>query len=114
MRRSALGWMVALLTAAGCGGSSSSSACDALVKGLNDFVTKGQPCGVTANPTGITADSCKNSINNCTDADKSKLQTFGSCLSNLPTCSTATASAWATQVQTCVSNVSGLSANCGT
>jgi len=114
MRFSSLGVLAALLMAVGCGGGNSDTAsCDALIKGLNDFNTKAAPCGVNTPPISVTADSCKASIGKCTDADKTKLNNFGSCLSSLPTCSQSTVETWANQVQTCVNNVSGLSSGCG-
>lgn len=112
MRRAALGWIVCLLAAAGCGSSTSNSAvCDNLAKGLTDYGTKLAPCS-GGNPITIpyTKDQCTQGINNssCTDADRQKINDFSSCLSALPTCSPATINAFTTALTTCTNKLAGI------
>lgn len=96
---------------AGCGGSDS-SVCDKLATGLKDLTTKAAPCFSSTPPTPLTADQCRQSIDQCTSSDKQKLGDFGSCLSALPTCSASSLSSWQSSLQTCILKVQGFSGSC--
>ncbi len=101
-----------LLALAGCGGGSSTSACDVIATGLNDLITKATPCFSSPPPEPVTAEQCRQQIGNCSDADKQKLTDFGHCLSALPTCSQATLSTWESSLEACVAKLQGISDSC--
>jgi hypothetical protein len=111
MRSRTLGTTLGLLFLAGCGGGGT-DVCDKVATGLNDLITKAAPCSTSTPPSPLTADQCRQSLGNCTDADKQKLGDFGSCLSALPTCSPATVSSWQTSVQDCLLKLQGISSSC--
>lgn len=98
-----------------CGGSSSSSSdtalCSELQSALDGFGTKAAPCGVqfTSPVTGAT---CSSHLPGCTDADKTALRSFASCMNGVPACSTATAQTWGTQVQGCLNGLQQVSKAC--
>ncbi|MGZ6162631.1 MAG: hypothetical protein ACXWLS_04820 [Myxococcaceae bacterium] len=103
-----------MLSAAGCGSSTSNSAvCDNLAGALTNVTTKFAPCG-TVPPIPFDKNQCVNSFNNngCSDADKTKINSFVSCVNNLPTCSPATITAWQNSFTTCEANLNGLSSTC--
>ncbi|HET6982224.1 MAG TPA: hypothetical protein VFI53_08785 [Myxococcaceae bacterium] len=109
MRRIALGASL-LLFAVGCG-SSASSTCDNLGNAINGLSSKYAACGTIPN-VGFDKNSCVEAYNNshCTDADKQKINDFANCLNNLPNCTPATQSAWATAYGNCVTPLE--SVNC--
>ncbi|MGZ6078798.1 MAG: hypothetical protein ACXWK6_13420, partial [Myxococcaceae bacterium] len=68
----------------------------------------------TVPPIPFDKNQCVNSFNNngCSDADKTKINSFVSCVNNLPTCSPATITAWQNSFTTCEANLNGLSSTC--
>jgi hypothetical protein len=115
MRRSALGVFAGLMfSIAGCGSSTSNSAvCDNLASALTNVTAKFAACGtVPASP--FDKNQCVNAFNNggCTDADKTKINSFVACVNNLPNCTPATITAWETSFTGCESQLAGLSSNC--
>lgn len=111
MRRIALGFVL-LLGAVGCGSSNSpSSVCDNVGNALSSLPGKYSACGQLP---AITFDKnqCVQGFNNstCTDADRTKINDYASCLSALPNCTVATQSNWLTQLSNCASKLSGV--NC--
>lgn len=116
MRRSTLGiFAVLMLAAAGCGSSatSNSTVCDNLSSALTNLGTKYAACGqVPAVP--FDKNQCVAAFNSsgCTDADKTKINNFSSCLNNLPNCTVATQTAWETSYQACAAQLNGLSSTC--
>jgi hypothetical protein len=115
MQRSVLGVLaVLMLSAAGCGSSTSNSAvCDNVASALNGLATKYQQCGTIPTNT-FDKNQCVNGFNNssCTDADKTKINNYVACLNNLPTCTVATQSTWVTSFSNCASQLTGLSNGC--
>lgn len=114
MRMNALGWAVVLVAAAGCGSSTSNSAtCDNLATALTGLSTKYAPCGSSR---AITFDknACVQAFNNsaCSDADRKKINDYADCLSELPTCSTATQASWVISLTNCEAKLQGISSNC--
>ncbi len=106
MQRIAFG-AACLLFAVGCGGgTSASSVCDDFGNSLNGLRTKYSACG-TLPDFGFNKDSCVQAYNNaqCSDADKQKIRDFVNCLNNMPTCTTQTANAWGTQLESCLTAV---------
>jgi len=98
-----------------CGGSSSSSdssLCSDLQSALDGFSTKAAPCGAQFT-SPITGATCNSHLPNCNAADKAALESFATCMKNVPTCSTATVQAWGTQVQSCLSDLQPVSSACG-
>jgi hypothetical protein len=113
MRRIAFGATL-LLLAAGCGSSNSNSAiCDNYVNALNALPGKYAACG-TLTPPPLTKDQCVQAANNsgCTDSDKQKINNAATCVNNLPNCTPATQSTWATSFENCVAPLGTLSSNC--
>ncbi|HSP18208.1 MAG TPA: hypothetical protein VLQ79_01745, partial [Myxococcaceae bacterium] len=80
---------------------------------LNGLSTKYQQCG-TIPANSFNKDQCVNGFNNssCTDADKTKINNYVSCLNNLPTCTTTTQTAWLTSLSSCASQLTGVSSGC--
>ncbi len=115
MRQRLMGLAVVLLAAAGCG-SGGSSNCDKVVQGYKDYSSKAAACGITIPVGSFDANACNAALNGsgCNDADKTAWGNFGTCLSNLPSCTTGNTSAFTNAVVTCTTNLSNsLSPNCG-
>ena len=103
-------WTIGLLSISGCGGGS--DVCDQLATGLNDLAKSAAGCSSSVPQPPLTADQCRQSIDNCSDSDKQKLGDFGRCLSALPTCSPQTLADWQTSVQNCLAKLQGISSSC--
>ncbi len=58
--------------------------------------------------------ACAAAYGQCTASDQSSLQSFASCVQNLPTCQSAEQNAWTAQLTNCLSSVSSVSAACKT
>jgi hypothetical protein len=103
-----------MFSIAGCGSSTSNSAvCDNLSSALTNLTAKYAQCG-TVPTTGFDKNACVDAFNSsgCTDADKTKINSYVACLNNLPTCTVATQSAWQTSYLACASQLNGLSSTC--
>jgi hypothetical protein len=104
------GALAVLVTAAGCGNPTFSAACDALVQGTHDLDTKEAPCGSYGHI--VTRDECPEWVGPCTDSERAMIQAFGTCLSNLPTCSPETRATFNERNEACVTLILGLSSSC--
>jgi len=111
--RTRWGWAIVLLALAGCGSSDTSSACDAVSKGLNDYNSKVAGCSGTLPSGSISSSQCQAiQGGGCSSADKQIFNDFGGCLSGLPNCTPATESTFTTQLQSCVDKLDAISAAC--
>lgn len=115
MRRSVLGvFAVLMVSLTGCGSSTSNSAvCDNLASALTNLGTKYAACG-TIPAVPFDKNQCVNAFNSsgCSDADKTKINNFSSCINNLPNCTTATITTWQTSFQNCEAQLNGISSSC--
>jgi len=110
IRRS--GWLAALVTAAGRGNPGFDAACDAIVRGTHALDVKLAPCGSTGGHV-ITRDECPDWVGyGCTDSDRALIQSYGTCLSNLPTCSPETRATFMEQWDACLPLIQPLSNGC--
>jgi len=91
----------------GCG----NPACDALAQGTSNESAQGQPCGLKR--LVITHDECPDWLWGCTRSDHEKMQAYGECLSQLPTCSPQTLEQWTAREYACGLKVSEVSQSCG-
>ncbi len=84
------GWLAVLVTAAGCGNPGLNAACDASSRGRTFGSVRIAPCGSDGRHV-ITRDECPDRVGyGCTDSDRALIEAYGTCLSNLPTCSPET------------------------
>ena len=113
MRIRTLG-MLGMLGLGACGSSSGgdTSVCDALATATGDFASKTAQCFSTTPSTGITADQCRQSIGQCTDADRQKISDLATCVGALPTCTPSSLSTWQSAFQTCLGKLGGINGGC--
>jgi hypothetical protein len=102
---------VVSLALTGCGGS----LCQDLADTSESLGEKAKACGATPSDpiTEEEINQCEESLDSCTDSDKKALEDFISCLDELPTCSTANQSAFATSLLACIAKIENVSASCG-
>ncbi len=113
--RGTAGVVLSMLVAAGCGsGSSTGSACDKVVQGYKDYAAKASACGVNIPIGNFDQASCEAAFNGsgCTAADKSLYGDFGTCLSNLPSCTPGNTTPFVNALVVCTDKLSGLSSTC--
>ena len=114
MRGIALGWVVVLGAAVGCGSSNSSAAtCDNLANALTGLNSKYSACG-SSSAIIFDKNQCQQAFSNvgCSDADRQKINDYANCLSGLPNCTPATQAAWLNSLVTCEDKLQGISSNC--
>ncbi|MBZ4332546.1 hypothetical protein NR800_34905 [Corallococcus interemptor] len=106
---------MASLTLTACGGN----ICDDTADALNDMVKKAEECGLPTTgvqkPTDSDIESCKESLDSCSDSDKDKLTAYVDCLSDVKGCSDKTEAeqqAFASRILACSSKAEGVSAAC--
>ncbi|NOK23322.1 hypothetical protein [Corallococcus carmarthensis] len=106
---------MASLTLTACGGN----VCDDSADAFNSLVDKVSECGLPTTgfeaPTDAEIESCKDSLDSCTDADKDKLSEYADCVSDVKGCSDKTASeqqAFALRLTACSSKLDGVSDAC--
>lgn len=107
---------MASLTLTACGGNLCDDTSDAL-EGLSDKVSEcGLPTTGFEKPTDAELESCKESLDACSDSDKDKLKNYVDCLNDVKGCSDKTQSeqqAFAMRVLSCSSKLEGVSDACG-
>ena len=99
------------LALTGCGGD----LCDDAESTFESLVEKASPCYPDAEAIfpPVDKESCKASLDSCTDADKDKMTNLLDCLNELDTCSTETAQTFAAGATACLTHATGISAACG-
>ena len=107
MRTVRLGALGMLITAMGCGAT---PACEALVQGTHDETARGTPCGYGVRP--IEPWECPDWLRGCTPSDQAKIQAYGICLSQLPSCSPETRETWLLADSGCVEQLYHLTPSC--
>lgn len=107
---------MASLTLTACGGN----VCDDTADAVNSLVDKAEECGLPTTgfeePTDEDIESCKESLDDCSDADKDKLSAYADCVSDVAGCSDKTTSeqqAFAARLVECGKKLEGVSAACG-
>ncbi|NOK14677.1 hypothetical protein [Corallococcus exercitus] len=107
---------MASLTLTACGGN----ICDDTADAADDLVKKVEECGLSTSgyqkPTDSEIESCKESLDACTDADKDKLNAYVDCLNEIKGCSDKTEAeqqAFGLRIVACGSKLQGVSDACG-
>ncbi|MGE6761002.1 hypothetical protein ACQKGO_23480 [Corallococcus interemptor] len=107
---------MASLTLTACGGN----VCDDTADAFDSLVDKAEECGLSTSgfegPTDAELESCKDSLDSCSDSDKDKLSAYADCLSDVKGCSDKTESEqqqFAMRLLKCSEKLEGVSAACG-
>jgi hypothetical protein len=114
MQRIVLGCAVVLICAVGCGSSNSpSGTCDNVANAFNGLPGKYSACGQLPS-ISFNKDACVSAFNgsSCTDADRSKINDFASCVNGLPSCTPQSQTTWENSFLACEDKLQGISQPC--
>ncbi|NPC76073.1 hypothetical protein HPP05_40735 [Corallococcus exiguus] len=108
--------LAAMASLTACGGN----VCDDTADAFESLVDKVEECGLPTTgfqaPTDEDIESCKESLDDCSDSDKDKLDAFVTCMNDVEGCNDKTQTeqlAFAERLSKCNAKLDGVSAACG-
>jgi len=111
-----------LVFGVGCGDDDNNNdedLCQATANAYNSLADKAEGCPEIADFFSLLElgeeeiNACRESLDSCTDSDKSKIRAMVNCLNGVPRCQSSNLEAWAAEFEECAAASEGISDACG-